>query len=476
MRQLSKTEKWCYAIGNIPQAVKDTAFGSFVVFYYTQVLGLSGTLAGLAMLIAMVWDAISDPIVGSWCDSVKSRFGRRHPLLFIGGISTACLFLLLFRPPAGLSEVDTFLWLTLISVFIRTTMTVYFIPYQAMGAEMSSDYDERTVIAKARVTMAFLGAMVLPAIAYGLIFQSSADTDGRLVAANYWDYGLISFAMALSSTLICLWGTKTTIPSLPQATPATPKFSFTKPYSDFLVAASNKNFRATIGTNLAFGICAGTYATMGLYIATYYWEFSSSDLAGFVIPTFLATMTAFFLINRIGRRYDKNRLMSFICLAFSINVAWLVTARLLGWLPDNGHPVLLQLQWLQIYIGVGLIASLAIIVASLMADILDQQEVDTGIRQDGVFFAAASFVTKTTTGVGSFVAGLSVDLSGLKPGMTPGFVPDSVLMTLGWFYGPGIALFALIAWLFSRRITLSRTQTIRIQAELLQKKHATSND
>ncbi len=159
MRPVTALEKWSYAIGNIPSAVKDTAFGTFVVFYYTQVLGLSGTLAGLAAFIALSWDAISDPIVGSWSDRVRSRWGRRHSLMLLGAPPTAFLFLALFNPPAALTgETSLFLWLLGVSLLLRTCLTIYFVPYQAMGAELAEDYDVRTELAKARITVSWMGA------------------------------------------------------------------------------------------------------------------------------------------------------------------------------------------------------------------------------------------------------------------------------------------------------------------------------
>ena len=109
MRKLTGFEKWSYAIGNMPFSVKDAAFVNFVVFYYTQVLGLSGTLTGLAMFVALTWDAISDPVVGSWSDTLRTRWGRRHPLLVAGGLPTALLFLALFNPPDDLEQMGTFI-------------------------------------------------------------------------------------------------------------------------------------------------------------------------------------------------------------------------------------------------------------------------------------------------------------------------------------------------------------------------------
>ena len=185
MRSLNSLEKWSYAVGSMPFAVKDAAFVNFVVFYYTQVQGLSGTLTGLAMFLALSWDAISDPVVGSWSDTLRTRWGRRHPMLVVGGIPTAILVLLLFDPPANLGEIGVFSWLLGVSILLRTFLTIYIIPHTAMGAELSTDYDERTVIAKARVTMGWLAAMALPAIGFLFFFQMDHGVDGRLVADNY---------------------------------------------------------------------------------------------------------------------------------------------------------------------------------------------------------------------------------------------------------------------------------------------------
>ena len=173
MASLTGLEKWSYAVGNVPFSVKEAAFANFVVFYYTQVNGLSGSLAGLAMFFALTWDAISDPVVGSWSDNFRSRWGRRHPLLVAGALPTTALFLALFAPPQGMSEMGIFAWLLGVSILLRTTLTVYFVPYTAMGAELSTDYDQRTTIAKARVTLGWIAGMALPAIAFTFFFSTS---------------------------------------------------------------------------------------------------------------------------------------------------------------------------------------------------------------------------------------------------------------------------------------------------------------
>ena len=466
MRQLTTLEKWTYALGNIPYAVKDTAFGTFVVFYYTQVLGLSGTLAGLAMLLAMTWDAVSDPMVGSWSDRVHSRWGRRHLLMAVGAVPTAILFLFLFNPPPDLSEWQVFVWLLAVSILLRTFLTLYFIPYQAMGAEMSADYDERTSLATARVSVAWLGGLSLPAIAYSLIFVADGGTDGRLVADNYWHYGILSTVLALVTGLLCVWGTRTTIPLLPKAPVQTQPFKWIQPLLDLRGAVNNLNFRRTIGTKLAFGICAGLYVAMSLYIGTYFWEFTTDQLAGLALPTFLATITALLILRRLGRSWDKPRLISAICLAFSVNSIWFVGARLVGIAPENGTLALYLLQCINLYVAVLLVIGLQVLGASLLADILDEQELDTGLRQEGVFFAASAFVLKATTGVGTFLAGIIIDISGLASGAAPGSVAEPVLISMGLTSAGGTALMGLVAWRYALKVRLSRDKLARIRTQL----------
>jgi len=469
MHQLNALEKWSYAVGNMPFSVKDAAFINFVVFYYTQVQGLSGTLTGLAMFIALTWDAVSDPIVGSWSDTLRTRWGRRHPLLVAGGIPTALLFLALFNPPAGLGQTGIFLWLLGVAVLIRTFLTIYFIPYSAMGAELSTDYDERTVIAKARVTMGWLIGMALPAIGFAVIFQARGAVDGRLLQANYLVYGILSAVLAGLTTVICVWGTRTVIPRLPQAGVAQNAFSLLRPLSDLLLACGNRKFLLTLGAGLAFGIATGVYTTKSLYLGTYFWAFSSDQLAGLVVPTLLATLLAFSVVGRIGRRVDKPVILTVASVLLALNFIVMLGARLLGLLPPNGHPFVYL--WVLGSTGVGVFAvvTLHVVSASLTADLLDEQELATGLRQEGVFFAAGTFVLKATTGLGSLLAGIVIDAVGLTPGLAPGSVGPQVLSQLGWFTIVLTGGMALVAAGFYARIRMTRDDLASVRRQLAQR-------
>jgi len=124
-----------YGLGQMAEGLKNGSFEVYIFFYYTSVLGLSGTLAGLATFLALFVDAVSDPVVGSLSDQTRGRFGRRHPWLYFSPIPLAVLFVLLFRPPAGLGETGLFLWLLGFAVLTRFAITLFHVPHMALGAD-----------------------------------------------------------------------------------------------------------------------------------------------------------------------------------------------------------------------------------------------------------------------------------------------------------------------------------------------------
>ena len=131
--------KLAYSLGQAAQSGGFDAAISFIFFYYSAVLGLSGALVGAALAVSLAFDAVVDPIVGSWSDNIKSRFGRRLPLMMIAAPLIAISVGLLFSPPHGLDQVGLFGWLAALSVAARSFISLFNVPYIALGAEMASD-------------------------------------------------------------------------------------------------------------------------------------------------------------------------------------------------------------------------------------------------------------------------------------------------------------------------------------------------
>jgi GPH family glycoside/pentoside/hexuronide:cation symporter len=387
-------------------------------------------------------------------------------MLVVGAIPTALLFLAVFPPDFGLGQAGLFCWLLLVSITLRTFLTIYYIPFTAMGAELSPDYDERTVIAKARVTVGWLSGISVTAIAYILIFQKVGETDGRLVADNYMTYGILSAVLTIVTALICILGTRTVIPRLPQSGQSDPSFSLRRILADMQSAWANKNFRYMFAATLAFGMSSGVYATMSLYLGTYFWEFSSEQMAGLVVPAVIAAILCFMAMHRLGQHFDKAQLLGAASIGMAVNMLWMIGARVLEILPPNGDALIYPMMLLTALAGVCCIIVTQTFGVSLLADILDEQELASGVRQEGVFFAANAFALKATTGIGLLVAGVIIDLSGVTTGSEPGTIPTNVLNALGSFTAGGIFLFCVVAFLFFRRIDLGRKNHQRVQEQL----------
>ena len=130
--------KLAYWVGQLAEGLKSATFNLFLLFFYNQVLGLSGTLCGIALIIGTVVDAVTDPMMGSVSDGWRSRWGRRHPFMYIAAVPLALSLYLTFNPLVE-TQAALFVWLLICSVLTRVAMTLYSVPHMALGAEMSSD-------------------------------------------------------------------------------------------------------------------------------------------------------------------------------------------------------------------------------------------------------------------------------------------------------------------------------------------------
>src|SRR6056300_853939 len=118
-----------YGIGQTSSGVKNAVFSIFLFFYYNQVLGLSGSLAGMASLLALIVDAVTDPMVGQLSDRFKSRWGRRHPFMLAGAVPFGIAMVALFSPPEGLDQSQLFAWMLIGAIAVRLMLTLFFVPH-----------------------------------------------------------------------------------------------------------------------------------------------------------------------------------------------------------------------------------------------------------------------------------------------------------------------------------------------------------
>lgn len=430
-RKINTRTKAIHGFGSFSSGIKESAFGVFLIFFYTQVVGLSGSLAGTVMLCALLVDAISDPLVGHWSDRFHSRWGRRHPFMYASTIPVAVAFYCLFNPPLDASTTVTFLWMLVFAVLVRLSITFYVIPSSSMIAEMSSDYHERTSLTSFRVLFGWLGAISMSYVAYTWLFApSDAFDDGRLDAAAYQLYGLIGAGGIVLSILVASIGTHHLIPSLNEGSKQ--GFSLLIFFKEVGFLFRSKIFLCLFMTVLVASISAGVVDVFSLYINTYFWGFSSKDISILLFGSIIGVALVFIGLKLYASRFDKKNLFMFFIIVAIVSGPLPIVFRLLELLPDNGSQFVFNLIFLSTVFsavaGVGAI----VLSGSMVADIIDMNFLATGQRQEGLHFSTFALSSKATTGIGGFFAGLTLDLIDFPSGNAALEVSKETLFSLGF--------------------------------------------
>ncbi|MBA3811529.1 MAG: MFS transporter [Caulobacteraceae bacterium] len=170
--RLSRATKFFQAIGALPDTFKNFAFGTFLLFFYNQILGLPAFVASVALAAALILDAACDPLIGSFSDNLRTRLGRRHPLMYASAVPLAAGLYLAFSPPS-LSHEALALWLFASVAITNISMSLFLVPWTALYAEFSDDFDERTEIVVWRSAVSGVGGLAVAYLTYGVIFPSN---------------------------------------------------------------------------------------------------------------------------------------------------------------------------------------------------------------------------------------------------------------------------------------------------------------
>jgi Na+/melibiose symporter-like transporter len=443
--------KIAYGLGAAGGATQYVAFNTFSLIYFNQVLGLSGTLSGLVTTLALIFDAVSDPMVGSLSDRWRSRrLGRRHPFLYGAPIPAALCFLALFFPPAFLEDASLFGWLAVFAVLLRFSMTFFEVPHLALGGELSNDYIERTSVMSFNNLFSYLTGGAFWIVSYAFIFPATAEyARGVLNPAGWPVFGVIGATSILVNLLVSAHFTRQEIPRLPKAPVGLPTFRLTAVFDEMRGALGNRNYRALVLGLMLLSGTLGIHQTLNLHMHTYFWELTSEQLTLFVIGGPIGFWAAFLITARLNLRFDKRPTIVTAALGTALFGALPVGLRLLGWFPDNGHPALIWLLVANLSFPIAFGAILNITVMSCLADVADEYELTTGRRQEGIFYSARTFFGKATSNIGHLLAGIGLDVIGFPERAVPGEVAGDTLFRLGVFYAPIAAIPALIsAWCY----------------------------
>ncbi|WP_404336730.1 MFS transporter [Sphingomonas sp. MMS12-HWE2-04] len=419
LRRVRPATMFAYGFGAAAYGVKDFCFSTFLLLFYNQVLGLPSAEVGFAIMCALLFDAFIDPAIGFLSDRTRTRWGRRHPWMYAAAVPIALGWLLLWNPPAW-SHGAMLVWVFATAVLVRTAVSAYEVPSQALSAELSADYDERTRIMAYRYLFGWTGGMAMLMASYGRFLA-----DGLLDRQGYVGFAIAGAAAMFTAILVSSLGTHREIERLPR--PEIVRGTLSENFRELGETVRNRAFVTLMGAGLCFYSAQGINYALSNYLYAHVWHFAGADFQWLALSLLLGVVVAFVAAPRIAHRIGKPA----AAMAFMASAAVLVglpyALRLIGLFPLPGTPWMLPLL-LGIY-GLNAACGVAstILGASMMADVVEHSEIQTGRRSEGVFFAGAFFIQKCTSGLGIFAAGAILAIVGFPEAAKPGTVPAATL-------------------------------------------------
>ncbi len=448
-------QKVAYGTGQISNIILALAIANLAPFVLTVELGVSPLLVGMAMGIPRLWDAFTDPVVGYWSDNTRTRWGRRKPFILAGAISVGLCLALMWQMPRGWSEMAYFWFFLGMSLVFYFAYTVYATPFVALGYELTPDYHERT---RLMGTMNFIGSLASIPMAW-------------LFAVTQWDgfddgvQGARVLAVGLGLAVIALG----LVPVLLLKDPTAKRFSgdrcLEKSGLSFVAGMKetlrSRNFRCLCFATLAFFPGLLLIQNFGSFLVIYY-LYGGDKVAASVLMGWSGSLAAVLglafipLVTWMGTHFGKRR-------AFIICAALALFGTLLKWV--SYQPAMPYLNLLPgPFIGIGF-SALWVLMASMMADVCDEDELATGERREGTFSAAYWWIVKLGMSASLAFSGVLLAVTGFdeKAGATQ--AADTYLwMRICDVVFP--ALFIFVAIIFMRRFGLTEERAYEIKAEI----------
>jgi glycoside/pentoside/hexuronide:cation symporter, GPH family len=448
-REVDLPTRLFYGLGSVSFGVKDNGFSYFLLLFYNQVMGLPAQAVGLAALIALVFDACIDPLIGQVSDNFRSPWGRRHPFMYAAAIPFALAYLALWNPPHW-GQQGLFWYLVVTAIVIRTFASVFEVPSSALAAEFSTGYEQRSVLLSYRLFFAWVGGLTVNFLAYAVLLAPDATHRvGQLNPTGYAHYGLVAAVIMFSAILISAIGTHRQIPRL-MPPPPRRKLTLGQTFGEMKETLSNRSFLFLLISSIASAMALGLSSSLNFYFNTFFWAFSAKQISILTLGVYLSAAGALTVVPILARRFGK-RTVTRTMMVLSVGVGLTpILLRLAGLAPPNHSAQLLAFIFCTSVLGTGLGIVSATMGASMIADVVEASQLKTGRRSEGLFFAASAFVQKATSGFGILAASTIVATINLKPGTDPARVPPGVMHHLALTYAPTlVGLYAVAFVLLS---------------------------
>ena len=454
--KLNLSTKLAYGAGDLGTAITANVLVFYLSFFLTNVAGMSPGLAGTVRMVAGIWDAINDPVVGVLSDRTRSRWGRRYPWMIFGAVPLGMFFFLhWFIPPfitdTATNQLGLFWYYIVISIFFNTAFTAVNLPYTALTPELTQDYNERTNLNSFRFAFS-IGGSILSLVLAQIIFSTIKDETQQYLLLG----GICAIACILP-TYWCVWGTRQRVRTL-QAQ-AEEDNSASLPYFQQLrIVFNNRPFLFVIGIYLFSWLGVQVTATIIPYFVVNWMGLQSQVSAQVALAVQVTAWFMLFVWSAVSKRLGKKAVY------FMGMSVWIIAQAGLFFL-QPGQVGLMYV--LAVMAGVG-VSTAYLIPWSMMPDVIELDELRTGQRREGIFYGFMVMLQKIGLAIGLQLVGIALQWSGFQstiPGQPAPDQPASALLAIRLAIGP-LPTIALIGGLI---LAYFYPLTREVHAEILLK-------
>lgn len=438
-QSLSTRTKLLYGLGDIGNAIVNTTIVFYLLFFYTDAALVPPALAGSALLVGKIWDAINDPLFGWISDRTTSRFGKRRVYMIFGALPLALTIALLWFVPGGLSQGGVFVWILVTFILFDTLMTLTSVPYYSLTAELTDDYDERSSLTAFRMLLgvpAYIVGAALTPFLVGLF---------ATLRAGYSAVGVLYGLVAALALWIAAAGLRERreINQKPSTTPMMRAFTITfrnRPFVRLVVAY--------LIANLGFVLIQ----TLMAYFLTY--QLQMAEQVPLVMFLLLASVMVFlFPWKKLSERWNKGP-----AYALGLGIGGFAVA-LTFFLPAQPTPLIYPIA---ILAGLGFSTNW-IFPWAMVPDVIEYDQMETSEHRSGMYYGVWGFAFKLTNALAVAIAGWVLQLSGYVPNIAQS---PQTLLGIRLFFGPIPALILLAALPFLIWYPITRQKHAEVRRAL----------
>lgn len=458
--------KLSYAAGGVLDLTVNSTINVFLLFYATTVCGLPAALAGGALALGLVVDAIVDPLIGSRSDNCHSRWGRRLPFMVIALPLLLGSFVLLFSLPDIRHQWSLFALLALLCITVRVSLSVFTLPYLAVGAELSDDHGERSRIIALRWAAGMIAAFVTVALGFSVFFSGPAGVATR---QGYSPFAMTLAGIMLVAALLSMLSVRATL-SRQHLPPAAGAASGARLLPELKELLHSRSFIVLFIAALLFSAAQGVTQSLGLHANTFFWRLSTAQIQLAIIAFPVGLILGAPLAGPIIARMESRNVALIGLGSLVLTQALPALLKLCGLLTLQGQALAQLLACFAVTGGI-MTTFAGIALLSMMTDAADEHEYLFGARREGLYFASWSFAGKAASGLGTFLSGLALQaidfpVQQTRESAVPIVLPESMSNALGFLYGPGAALLSILAVSVLLGYRLNRSSHRRMLSEL----------